>query len=77
MAESVSIHEAKTHFSKLVARAEAGEEVVVRRGQVPVAKLVPYAAPDRGRMLGAWRGRVRYDEDWMTHLGPEWDEYVG
>ncbi len=39
----VEIHEAKTHFSRLVARAEAGEEIVVRRGPKPVAKLVAYS----------------------------------
>ena len=43
--DAVSIHEAKTHFSRLVARAEAGEEIVVRRGAVPVAKIVAYHAP--------------------------------
>ena len=41
MAESVTIHEAKTHFSKLVRRAEAGEEIVVRRGREPVARIAP------------------------------------
>ena len=41
----VSIHEAKTQFSRLVARAEAGEEIVVRRGGTPVAKIVAYHAP--------------------------------
>lgn len=41
MAESVTIHEAKTHFSKLVRRAEAGEEIVVRRGSAPVARIAP------------------------------------
>jgi len=39
--ESVTIHEAKTHFSKLVRRAEAGEEIVVRRGSTPVARIAP------------------------------------
>ena len=43
--DAVSIHEAKTHFSRLVARAEAGEEIVVRRGPTPVAKIVAYHAP--------------------------------
>lgn len=41
MTESVTIHEAKTHFSKLVRRAEAGEEIVVRRGSAPVARIAP------------------------------------
>lgn len=37
----MTIHEAKTHFSKLVRRVEAGEEIVVRRGSAPVARLAP------------------------------------
>src|ERR1700740_3678648 len=36
---TVNIHEAKTHFSKLVAKVEAGEEVVIARDGVPVARL--------------------------------------
>ena len=59
----VNIHEAKTHFSKLVARAEAGEEVVVRRGPTPVAKIVRYEAPRTPRRLGALRGRIWIAED--------------
>ena len=38
----VTIHQAKSSLSKLVAAVEEGEEVVVFRGHVPVAKLVPY-----------------------------------
>jgi len=41
VAERVTIHEAKTHFSKLVRRAEAGEEIVVCRGSAPVARIAP------------------------------------
>lgn len=43
--KSVSMHEAKTHLSRLVARVEAGEEIVVKRGSVAVAKLVPLNPP--------------------------------
>ena len=39
MSETVSIHAAKTNLSKLVARAEAGEEIIIARGNKPVAKL--------------------------------------
>lgn len=39
--ETVKVHEAKTHFSALLARVEKGEEFVVARGDVPVARLVP------------------------------------
>lgn len=40
--ETVTIHKAKTHLSRLLARVEAGEEIVLARGDAPVAKLVPY-----------------------------------
>jgi len=36
-----NIHEAKTHFSKLVERAAAGEEIVIGKAGKPVARLVP------------------------------------
>ncbi len=39
--KTFNIHEAKTHFSRLVDRAHAGEEIVVAKDGVPYAKLVP------------------------------------
>ena len=60
----VNIHEAKTHFSKLVERAEAGEEVVIARNGRPVAKLVPFAEPEKKpRKLGGWEGKVSISSD--------------
>lgn len=67
MATSVNIHEAKTQFSKLVRRAEAGEEIVVRRGREPVAQLGPLKRT-RGGVTG--RGSMK-DEIW---IGPDFDE---
>jgi prevent-host-death family protein len=61
--EPVSIHEAKTHFSRLVARAEAGEEIIVRRGSKPVAKIVAYRPPSTPRRPGALRGKIRIADD--------------
>jgi prevent-host-death family protein len=65
VAGSVNIHEAKTQFSKLVRRAEAGEEIVVRRGGEPVAQLGPLKrAGVRG--FGSMKGEI-----W---IGPDFDE---
>jgi prevent-host-death family protein len=61
--DAVSIHEAKTQFSRLVARAEAGEEIVVRRGATPVAKIVAYHAPTTPRSPGALKGQIVIAED--------------
>ena len=41
---TVGLFDAKTHFSQYVARAEAGEEVIIMRHNKPVAKIVPLTA---------------------------------
>lgn len=56
---TTSIHAAKTNLSKLIERAASGEEVVIARGQTPVARLVPFARPKVERRFGAMRGRAR------------------
>jgi prevent-host-death family protein len=56
---AVSIYEAKAHLSKLIAQVEAtGEEIVIRRHNVPVAKLVPFRPSVERRRLGGWEGQV-------------------
>ena len=45
-----TVHQAKTHFSRLLKEAEAGQEVVVMRGSKPVAKIVPIAGDIRARV---------------------------
>ena len=65
---SVSIHEAKTHLSRLLAGVERGEEVVVRRGDRPIARIVRWEAPAVERRPGALRGKVRVSEDFDAPL---------
>ena len=65
MTLAVNIHDAKTQFSRLVARAEAGETIPIARGGREVALLVPLPAPERpNRVAGRWAGRVRYADGW-------------
>lgn len=45
---TVSVHEAKTHLSRLINDVLAGKEIIVKRGKVAVAKLVPIPAVDAG-----------------------------
>jgi prevent-host-death family protein len=59
-----NIHEAKTHFSKLVERAAAGEEIVIGKAGKPVARLVPFVEPKPVRKPGAWKGKIKYLADW-------------
>ena len=55
-----NIHEAKTHLSRLVERAAAGEEIVIAKAGRPMARLVAYApAGAPRREPGAWKGRVK------------------
>ena len=58
-----NIHEAKTHFSRLVERVIRGEEVVIGKAGKPVARLVPYREERRPRVPGGWEGRVRISDD--------------
>lgn len=60
-----TIGEAKTQLSRLVHEAEAGEEVVVRRGRKPVARLVAITSTDESikRVPGRMHGRIRMGED--------------
>jgi prevent-host-death family protein len=67
MARSVTIGEAKTHFSKLVRRAEAGEEIIVYRGVEPVARLAPLSK--RGaKGFGSMKGKIRVGDDFDAPL---------
>ena len=59
----VNVHEAKSTLSRLLARVEAGEEVVIGRAGEPVARLVPVHAPAEPRRPGRWAGRVRMADD--------------
>lgn len=62
----ITIHAAKTNLSQLIARVEAGEELVIARGKQPVAKLVPIQSKKPKRQFGALRGKAR--------VGPEFFE---
>lgn len=55
MSETVNVHQAKTHFSKLLERVALGEEVIIARAGEPVARLSPIA-PKRRRTPGGAEG---------------------
>lgn len=61
--KTVNVHEAKTHFSKLIRLVAAGEEVVIAKSGEPVARLVPVSGPAPRRQPGALRGRIHIGED--------------
>ncbi|MBA2446314.1 MAG: type II toxin-antitoxin system Phd/YefM family antitoxin [Nocardioidaceae bacterium] len=59
----VNVHEAKTHFSRLLERVSKGEEIVIGKAGKPVARLVPYTEASGPRSPGAWKGRVKIAPD--------------
>ena len=72
-----NIHEAKTHFSKLVERAQAGEEIVIGKAGKPVARLVPLAVPaPPKRKPGGWKGKVWISPD-FDKRDPEIEKLFG
>ena len=62
-----NVHEAKTQLSKLLERVAAGEEVIIAKSGVPVARLVP-ASPPKERPLGTEKGRVFVADDFDAPL---------
>jgi prevent-host-death family protein len=68
MSTIVTIHTAKTTLSQLIARVEAGEEIVLARNKQPVARLVPIAQPTAGRRFGALRGIVSVEPTFFEPL---------
>lgn len=66
-----NIHEAKTHFSRLVKEAAAGREVVIIRAGKVVAKLVPAASGRRRVRFGALKGQLRVPDDFDAPLPEE------
>jgi prevent-host-death family protein len=59
----VNIHEAKTHFSRLLERVAMGEEVVIAKAGTPVAKLVPLSTKPKKRVLGSAKGEFVVPDD--------------
>lgn len=66
---TVNIHAAKTHLSRLVDNAAAGEEVIIARAGRPLVRLVPVTPQDRAcRRLGVLAGRVLIPDDFDAPL---------
>lgn len=64
--ETVNVHQAKTHLSRLLERVEAGEEIVLARNGKAIARLVPVGRV--ARRPGAMKGRIRIHRDFDAPL---------
>ena len=67
----VSVREAKTNFSKLLRRVILGDEIIIAKAGVPVAKLVRFVKKGGKRPLGFYRGQIWMADDFNAPLLPE------
>lgn len=68
---TINIHEAKTHLSRFVERAAAGEEIIIAKAGKPVAKLVPLQSTLVRRNLGIFKGQLNVPDDFDAPLSDE------
>lgn len=77
MAELVNMHQAKSSLSRLVARALAGEDVVIARNGEPLVRLVPIRKEREPRIPGRSKGRVRIAPDFDTMSEEDLKDWEG
>jgi prevent-host-death family protein len=66
--KSVNVHDAKTHFSRLLGEVERGGEVIIARAGKPIARLVPHEIRRPAPVFGADRGTLKVPEDFDAPL---------
>jgi prevent-host-death family protein len=71
---AINIYDAKTHLSKLVDQAAAGNDVVIARGGKPVARLTRLDLPKRKLKFGVLKGKVKIAADFDAALP---DDVIG
>jgi prevent-host-death family protein len=70
MKNAISIYEARTNFSKLVAKAKKGEEVIIGAYGEPEVMLVPYKKKNKLN-IGVWEHKgIKFDDD-IVNSDPE------
>ncbi len=67
----VTIHKAKSTLSRLIKKASAGEEVIIARGDKPVARLVSVGEIKGKRQPGSLKGTLRVGPEFFAPLPPE------
>jgi prevent-host-death family protein len=67
----VTIHKAKTNLSRLIKIAAAGEDVIISRGDKPVARLVPIGETKGKRQPGSLKGKLKVGPEFFEPLAPD------
>jgi prevent-host-death family protein len=69
--QTINIHEAKTHLSRIVDQVAAGDEVIIAKAGKPMARLVPLLEKKPGRRLGLLEGRFKVPDDFNAPLADD------
>jgi prevent-host-death family protein len=64
---TINVHDAKTHFSRLLSRVEGGEEIIIAKAGKPVARIVPFGKKKK-RFPGTAKGRVTVRKEFFEPL---------
>ncbi len=75
MSETVNMHEAKTHLSRLAERAANGEVIVIARNGRPLAQIGPLQAERKRIKFGTMKGEIWVSDDFDDPLPPELQRY--
>jgi prevent-host-death family protein len=67
----INMYAAKTHLSRLVEEAVAGEDIVIAKGGRPVVRLVPFTATTDDRVPGSLRGRITIHASFDAAMPPD------
>ena len=74
--KTVTIHEAKTHLSRLIREALKGEEIIIARGREPVVKLTPFKSAMKERRFGGSKGIVLHIADDFDAALDDFQDYA-
>jgi prevent-host-death family protein len=65
---TINVHDAKTHFSRLISRVESGEQIVIAKAGKPVAMLLPLLKKAPLRTPGSAKGRIVMKKGFLGSL---------
>ena len=66
--QTVNIHEAKTHLSRLLEQVAGGDEIIIAKAGKAIARLVPLDAAPKKRRLGRLKGKLNVPDDFDAPL---------
>ena len=73
--KQITIHEAKTHLSRLLREVAEGAEIIIAKGDSPIAKLVRFDPPHLKRVLGLSKGSIQMADDFNAPLD-DFEDYM-